>query len=64
MAKSGIKKQVSNPSGGDAVYCIGLMGALFYYVGQVDGFWNIILAIIKAFIWPAFVVYDLLKFLG
>lgn len=51
-------------SGGDAVYFFGLLGSLVYYVGSVDGFWNIILAILKAFVWPAFVIYDLLKFLG
>jgi hypothetical protein len=64
MSKSSNKVQIKQGGGGDAVYGIGVIGALFYYVGQVDGLLNIIIAIIKAFLWPAFVVYDLLKFLG
>lgn len=50
--------------GGDAVYGLGLIGALFYYIQQADGFWPIILGVLKACVWPAFAVYDLLKFLA
>jgi hypothetical protein len=50
--------------GGDAVYGIGLIGALVYYIQQADGFWAVVLGILKALVWPGFVVYDLLKFLG
>ena len=51
-------------SGGDAVYGLGLIGALVYYIKVADGFWSVILGILKAFVWPAFVVYDLLQFLA
>ncbi len=50
--------------GGNAVYGLGLIGALVYYIQQADGFWSVILGILKAIVWPAFVVYDLLKFLA
>ncbi len=50
--------------GGDAVYGLGLIGALVYYIQQADGFWSGVLGILKALVWPAFVIYDLLKFLG
>ena len=50
--------------GGDAVYGLGLIGALVYYIQQADGFWSVIVGILKALVWPAFVAYDLLKFLG
>ena len=50
--------------GGDAVYGIGLIGALVYYIQAADGFWAVILGILKSRVWPGFVVYDLLKFLG
>lgn len=50
--------------GGDAVYGLGLIGAVVYYLQNANGFWLAILAILKAFVWPAFAVYDLLKFLG
>jgi hypothetical protein len=50
--------------GGNAVYGLGLIGALVYYIQNADGFWSTILGIFKALVWPAFVIYDLLKFLA
>lgn len=49
--------------GGNVVYCLGVIGALIYYVPAATDFWPVIVAILKSFVWPAFVVYDLLKFL-
>ena len=37
------------------------IGAAVYFVNQVDGFWNILLAIVKAAVWPAILVYNLLQ---
>lgn len=39
------------------------VGAVVYFVGQVDGFWNIILAFLKACVWPAYLLYHLLMVL-
>jgi hypothetical protein len=50
--------------GGNAVYGLGLIGALVYYIQAADGAWSVILGILKALVWPAFVVYDLLKHLA
>lgn len=50
--------------GGNAVYGLGLIGALVFYIQAADGFWSAVLGILKALVWPAFVVYDLLKFLA
>lgn len=50
--------------GGDAVYGIGLIGALVYYIQQADGFWQGVLGVFKSLVWPAFLVYDLLKSLA
>jgi len=50
--------------GGDVVYGLGLIGALVWYIGQADGFWAGVLGVLKAIVWPAFVVYDLLRFLA
>lgn len=52
-----------NTGGGNVVYCLGVIGALIYYVPEATTFWTGILAILKSFVWPAFVIYDLLKFL-
>jgi hypothetical protein len=37
------------------------IGAAVYFVNQVDGFWNIILAVLKAVVWPAILVYNVLQ---
>lgn len=37
------------------------IGAAVYFVNQVDGFWNIVLALIKAAVWPAILVYNVLQ---
>lgn len=50
--------------GGNAFYGLGLIGALVYYMQMADGFWMVLLGILKAIIWPVFAVYELLKFLG
>jgi hypothetical protein len=51
------------PGGGDAVYGIGLIGALIYFIGQAHTFGAFLLAILQSLVWPAYVVYHLLKFL-
>lgn len=49
-------------SSGGAVYGLGLIGALvFYWQVAGDGVWNHVLAILQALVWPAFLVYDLLR---
>ncbi len=54
----------ANGSGGDVVYGLGLIGALVFYIQQAEGFWQGVLGILKAIVWPAFLVYELLKFVA
>lgn len=49
---------------GGAVYGLGVIGALFYYVGTAPTFWMGVWGIIKAMLWPAFLVFETLKYLG
>lgn len=46
------------------IYCLGFIGAAIYYISTATGFWNGVLGILKSLVWPAFLVYGLLKFLG
>jgi hypothetical protein len=48
----------------DAVYGLGLIGAWVYYLGQATTFWLGALGILKGIVWPALLVYELLKFLN
>jgi hypothetical protein len=43
---------------------VAFIGAAVYFIGQATGFWMGALGFLKALVWPAFVVYGLLKFLG
>lgn len=45
-------------------YFIAFIGAAVYFIGQATGFWMGVLGFLKAMVWPAFVVYGLLKFFG
>ncbi|HDR53810.1 MAG TPA: hypothetical protein ENN60_04065 [archaeon] len=42
-------------------YGIGFLGALIYYLSTATGFW---MGVLKAIVWPAFVVFGLMKSLG
>ena len=46
------------------VYGLGFLGAVIYYISTATGFWMGVLGILKALVWPAFLVYELLKFLA
>ncbi|MFH1236693.1 MAG: hypothetical protein V1685_07250 [Parcubacteria group bacterium] len=51
-------------SSSSAVYGLGFIGAVIYYISTATGFWVGVLGFLKAIIWPVFLVYDALKFLG
>jgi hypothetical protein len=46
--------------GSGGVYFVGFVGALVYYLQTATGFWNGVFGVIKALLWPAFLVYKLL----
>jgi hypothetical protein len=47
--------------GGGGIYFLGTIGALVYFMQTADGFWSVVFGILKALVWPAFLVYYLLK---
>ncbi len=52
-----------NGSGG-AVYGLGFIGAAVYYISTATSFWMGVLGFLKALVWPAFLVYEVLKYLA
>ena len=55
----------SNPNHvSNAVYGLGFIGALIYYIQVATGFWAGVVGLLKAIVWPAFLVYEVLKHLG
>ena len=61
--KKGHKNHHHCHGGGDGVYCLGVIGAAIFFIGQAPTFWLGALGLLKAFIWPVFFVYESLKFL-
>lgn len=60
--KNNNNKANQGVSGG--LYGLGWIGALVYYISHATGFWEGVLGFLKALVWPAFLVYELLKHLG
>ncbi|NIT03657.1 hypothetical protein GTO10_01835 [Candidatus Saccharibacteria bacterium] len=55
------KKLKSSWCGPDAIYGLGLIGALVYYIQAATDFGSAVLGILKALVWPAFLVYKFLE---
>ena len=49
---------------GGAVYGLGFIGAVIYFISQASTFWLGVLGFLKAMVWPAILVYEALKALG
>ena len=49
---------------GGCAYFLGFLGAAIYYISTATGFWVGVLGILKALVWPAFLVFEIMKFLG
>ncbi len=59
-----MKNKVYGCNSAGAVYGLGFIGAVIYYVSHATTFWTGVLGILKALVWPAFLVYEALKFFG
>ena len=55
------KKIDSTHGTSGALYFVGFIGALVYWMQAATGFGGVISGIVKASIWPAYVVYKLLE---
>lgn len=45
-------------------YFLGVIGAMAYYVSTASSFWMGALGMLKALVWPAFLVFELMRMLG
>ena len=45
----------------EAVYGMGLLGALVYNMQYADGFRQVVWGLFKTLFWPAFMVYEVLS---
>lgn len=62
--KCTMKERVYCHGSGGAIYGLGFIGALVYYLTTATSLLAGFLGFLKALVWPAFLVYGVLKFLG
>jgi hypothetical protein len=49
---------------GGALYGLGFVGAAVFYIQHADTFWIGVVGVLKAIVWPAFLIYKALGILG
>lgn len=59
-----VKKSCKCGTSCGGVYGLGFIGALVYYISTATTFMMGLLGVLKAMVWPAFLVYGLLKSIG
>ena len=58
------QKVIYRNGASEAVYGLGLIGAWVYFLSHATTFWIGVLGILKGIVWPAMLVYELLKTLN
>ena len=68
MIKRVIRRRESScSSSGDCgmgIYGLGFIGSVIYYISTATTFWIGVLGVLKSIVWPAFLVFEALKFFG
>lgn len=55
------KKVEKYSDGGGMFYCLGLIGALVYFIKNASSFGDALYGVVKAIVWPAIVAFKLLE---
>lgn len=56
-------KVVRQGGASEAVYGLGVVGAWIYFLGHATTFWIGVLGFLKGLVWPALIVFEVLKYL-
>jgi hypothetical protein len=56
-------KYVHN-SGGGAVYSLGLIGSIVYFLQHASSFQEGVIGVLQSFVWPAILAYRAFELLG
>ena len=64
MEKKNRGREIAKSGPTSMILFLGFIGAAVYYIGQTDGFWLGVLGFLKALVWPAFLVFELLQSVG
>lgn len=58
------KFNYSSKASGGGLYFVGFIGAAIYYISTASDFWAGVLGLLKALVWPGFLVYESLSALS
>ncbi|MBS3076389.1 hypothetical protein J4481_01460 [Candidatus Pacearchaeota archaeon] len=65
--RASVKKQnvckMGNGSCGGCGYGLGFLGSAIYFISTATSFWAGVVGVLKSLVWPAFLVYELMKYL-
>jgi hypothetical protein len=66
MAKNEKNFMKVNKNGPPAAgaYFLGMIGAAVHFVSNADGFWPVIMALLKSLVWPAFLIHRIFDLLN
>ena len=59
-----MKKEIQGSAPSSAIYGLGFVGAIVYFISHATGFWMGVFGFLKAIVWPAFLLYEVLKHLS
>jgi len=59
-----MKKEMQGNAQSGAVYGLGFIGAVVYFIMHATCFWAGVLGVLKAIVWPAFFVFEAFKHFG
>ena len=54
--------KIQHYASGGAIYGLGIIGAAVYFISNAVGLWMGVLGILKAIVWPAILVYEMLDY--
>jgi hypothetical protein len=59
-----MRNEIHNNASSGAIYGLGLIGALVYFLSHATTFMMGVIGFLKAIVWPAILVYEAFKHLG
>jgi hypothetical protein len=57
------KRNRKSPSPSSGIYGLAFIGAAIYFIQHATTFWEGVVGILKALVWPAVLIYKCLEFL-
>jgi hypothetical protein len=55
---------VKSSADSGAIYALGFIGSVIYFISTATDFWMGVLGVLKALVWPAVIVFELFVFIG